>query len=204
MSTFSLERIAEPAVEPITLAEMKRHLRLWTDVTNADDDVEALITSTRQWAEDYTSCALIDQTWRLNVHYLESCSTSIMLHRAPVLEVTSFVHIDDEDVETAMNYEGSPALPNWELREQDSKWPRVAQLYDATWYTGRHRIEFRAGYADRSGSPAQGAEVVPAAFLQAMKLYATALWDRDKDMMPKLIEAAERLLDPLRLEAGFV
>jgi len=204
VSTFTLERIVEPEIEPITLAQMKRHLRLWTDITNTDEDVLSLIKGARQWAEDYTCCALIDQSWRLNVHALDCEATSILLHRAPILEVLSVVHIDDEDVETAQNFPGSPALPNWALRDGDSKWPRLSQLDDAVWYPGRYRIEFRAGYADRAVSPKQGAEVVPEMFMHAMKHYADAHWNRDEKMMEKLIQAAEKLLDPLRLEAGFV
>ena len=62
---YALERVSGPDIEPITLAEAKRHLGEFDDVTTRDDDVSGLIQAAREWVEDYTARALIDQTWRL-------------------------------------------------------------------------------------------------------------------------------------------
>lgn len=55
--------ITPPALEPLTLAEAKAHLRL--DTTDEDDLVTALIVSARHVVERQTRRALISQTWRV-------------------------------------------------------------------------------------------------------------------------------------------
>ncbi len=55
--------IDPPAIEPVTLAEAKAHLRL---TGTADDDyVAAMITAARIQVETATRRVLIDQTWRI-------------------------------------------------------------------------------------------------------------------------------------------
>lgn len=166
---FLLERTAEPEIEPITLAEMKRHLRLFDDITSEDNDVSGLITVAREWVEEYTGRALIDQTWRLTV---EDYTTGvIMLRRSPVLAVLSMVSVDAEGAETTID------ASTYEVREAASRWPTLVPLSGATWPTGVLRITFRAGFADRTGSPQQDGSVVPAVIKQAMKLVAAHYYD---------------------------
>ena len=62
---WALELVSGPEIEPVTLAEAKRHLREYDDVTTNDADITALIQGAREWVEQYTARALIDQTWRL-------------------------------------------------------------------------------------------------------------------------------------------
>lgn len=54
--------VTGPAVEPVTLAEMKLYLRL--DGDDEDDLVSALIGAARLQVEAATRCALVAQTWR--------------------------------------------------------------------------------------------------------------------------------------------
>lgn len=54
-----------PAVEPVTLAAMKRYLRL--DGDDEDDLVSALIMAGRLTVERTARIALVDQTWRLRL-----------------------------------------------------------------------------------------------------------------------------------------
>jgi len=215
---FTLERITPPDGEPVDLASMKRHLRTFASSTDEDPDINALITSAREWVENYTGRALIEQAWRLTLHgrpgsfaggdivggtrdgrlppgygyycglWTWSRSGEIKLHRAPVIEITSFVTVDAAGVETAVD----PAT--YELREPDSKWPRVVALNGATWstwLTGDMRIEFLAGYADE--------DTIPVRFKQAIKLHAEANYDRGDDMQ-KLLEAATNLIRSERSE----
>ena len=55
--------IEPPAIEPVTLAEAKAHMRL----TGSDDDdyVSAMITAARIHVETATRRVLIDQSWRI-------------------------------------------------------------------------------------------------------------------------------------------
>ena len=215
---FTLERVTQPEVEPVTLAEMKRHLRAFAQATSLDNDISALIVAAREWAEDYTGRALIDQMWRLTLSSRHGHPVGdmvggfkgpgqyphlyrgiwrwgrhgeIMLRKAPVLELTSFVSVDAAGTETRID----PAT--YELREANSKWPRLVALNGATWSTWlarEFRIEYRAGFADRTGSPEHGGEMVPERFLLAIKLYAESMYDRDPKTITLLLDVAERLL----------
>lgn len=221
MMRYVLERVVDPAIEPVDLAAMKRHLREFEDVSSSDGDISDLIVSAREWAEDYTGRALIDQTWRLSIdqtgnwlgdsvagyvprsgydcgrfHWVSRVG-EIYLRKSPVLSIVSFVTVDDAGAETAID------AATYELREVDSKWPRLVALSGATWTASNLRITFRAGYANLVGSP-EGTEAdVPARFRQAIKLHAEAHYDRDAVMMQKLLDAAENLIRPERSEIGF-
>lgn len=216
---FVLERTADPESEPVTLAEMRRHLKEFDSITARDDDITALIVGAREWVEDYTGRALMDQTWRLtlsNVTALPSAQadcpphqggyycgnitwsriSDIMLRKSPVLAITSFVSVDADGDETTID------AATYELREADSKWPRLAPLSTATWSSGTFRVTFRAGFADTTGSPQQTAAEVPERFKQAMKLWVQANYDIDPVMTPLLLKTAEALIKSERSELG--
>jgi uncharacterized phiE125 gp8 family phage protein len=57
----SLTRQTAPAVEPVTLAEAKAHLRV--DVSDDDAYIGTLITAAREWCEQYLDRTLVDTQW---------------------------------------------------------------------------------------------------------------------------------------------
>lgn len=218
---FYLERVTQPEIEPITLAETKRYLRMFDDVTAEDDDISVLITAAREWVEDYTGRALVDQTWRLTIDNNPLLAWSgdyvkgdfltlpsygfigigrynwhqhisrgeILLRKAPVLAIESFVSFDVSDVETTID------PTTYELRLKDSKWPRIVSLNGATWPINYGlRIVFRAGFSDQTNSPQQSTSVIPKRFGQAMKLWIDANYNRDPATMWNLLNTAELLI----------
>ena len=60
---MTLFRTVEPALEPVTLAEAKAHMRLGHD--SEDALIAGLIRAARDEVERTTGTALIDQDWRL-------------------------------------------------------------------------------------------------------------------------------------------
>lgn len=62
---MALFRTTAPAVEPVTLAEAKEHLKL--DHEGEDALIEGLIRAAREEVEAATGLALIDQNWRLTL-----------------------------------------------------------------------------------------------------------------------------------------
>lgn len=62
---MSLIKIADPTTEPVTLAEIKSHLKLET--TYYDAIIPTYITVARQMAEHKTGKALAPQTWKLTL-----------------------------------------------------------------------------------------------------------------------------------------
>lgn len=211
---FLLERVTGPEIEPITLAEMKLHLRTFATDTSEDAMISGLIQGAREWVEDYTGRVLVDQTWRLTVGdvayafrnvdsdtvrgvytgaWMPSSDGGVFLRKSPVIAITSFKSVDPAGVETTI------AASSYELREAKSKWPRLFGLTGATW-SGPLRITYRAGFADQTGSPQDSVSVIPVRFIQAMKFWAEAMYDRDEKLMPLLLDVAERLVRPERSE----
>lgn len=202
---FVLELVSGPNIEPVTLTELKRHLRV--EHTNDDDDITALIVAGREWVEDYTGRILIDQTWRLTLTYANTLASrmltpvtvdqvtsasEILLRKSPVLSIDSVVTVDSAGDETTV------AADTYELREADSKWPKIFGLNGTTWTADTTKIVFRAGYANRTLSPTETASVVPTRFKQAIKLWAEAHYDRDERTMQMLLDAAKNTIAPER------
>jgi hypothetical protein len=228
---FLLERMTQPEIEPVDLPSMKRHLREFATVTDNDTDITALITGGREWVEHYTGRICIDQTWRLTIvgpvafqgmfsgdivsgisgypsvlgRYLGFMSLApngeILLKKSPVLSITSVASVGADGVETVI----SPST--YELREKDSKWPRLAPLNNSTWQTGflsgGMRIVFRAGFADTFTSPGEGAEVVPVVIKQAIKLWVESNYDRDEKTMALYLTTAQQLVESECCELRF-
>lgn len=182
---------------------MKRHLRAYAAVTDEDDDISGLITMARAWYEEYTGRALIEQQWRQTIENYgrpiglypgetlvgyNAVNYEILLKRSPVLAVLSVVTIDAAGTQTTIDTD------DYRLDQSNAKWPRIVPVNG---FGGAYelRIDFRAGYADRLGSPTEGAEKVPATAKQAIKLYAEAHYDRDPKTMEMLIKSAEQLAD---------
>ena len=83
---MTLFRTVEPAAEPVTLAEVKAHLRLTH--ASEDDLLAGLIRAAREDLERTTGMALIDQTWRLVLDSWPSQGCAL-LTRHPVREILS-------------------------------------------------------------------------------------------------------------------
>lgn len=75
---ISLVRQEVTGVEPITLAEMKQHLRV--DFTDDDDLISSLITAAREHAETVTGRSLVTSIW---VYGLEAFPYNWQLQTAP-------------------------------------------------------------------------------------------------------------------------
>lgn len=209
---FVLERVTQPTIEPITLAEMRLHLRAYDGVTAEDDAIEALTQAAREWVEDYTGRALIEQRWRLTVGngvipfgYTDSNTVTgiyagvfsptvagIPLRKSPVIALVSVASVDSLGVETELD------VTDYTVMERESKWPRVLGSVGADTL----RFVFSAGFAPGVGSPdpTPNVALVPERFKLAMKLYAEAIYDRDEKLMPLLLEAAANIIKPERAD----
>ncbi len=73
-----------PAVEPVSLAEAKAHMRI--DHTAEDDTITEMITAARQALEDASDLALITQSWRVSLDNWPD--TVVELPRRPAQSVT--------------------------------------------------------------------------------------------------------------------
>lgn len=142
--------------EPVTLAEVKQHLRL-PDEDWEDDLLQAFITSARVYCEDYTRRAFAEQTLELLLDQFPD-SGPIDLPCPPLQSVTSIKYKDSEGVENTLS-------ANSYIVETDREPGQVMPLFGSTWpvFTpfpvAAIRIRFVAGF-----------EVLPATLKQAMLL----------------------------------
>ena len=91
--------IDPPAIEPVTLAEAKAHLRLTG--TDDDDYVAAMITAARIQVETATRRVLIEQTWRIFRDDWPADGT-IDIAVAPVTSVAAVTVYDAEGEPTVL------------------------------------------------------------------------------------------------------
>lgn len=199
-SSWELVRLLDADIEPVTTDEAKTHLRGLEGITADDDYIDTLIATARNLVEDYSGHVLIEQTWQLR--FLGYHFNEIKLRRAPIIAVQSFVY-DAAGVATTL------AASNYDLDGALSRWPRVIPSYGGVWpgstFDPPAVIQFRAGYADRTGSPTEGAEKVPVLFKHAIKLWIAHLYafrgDEGKQVEPPM--AVQALLRRHRAELGF-
>ena len=137
---MTLVRTGEPAAEPVTLAEVKNHLRIAHDSEN--DLLQGLIRAAREDLERATGMALIDQTWRLVLDGwpLEGRA---LLARHPVKAVTSV---------TAFGSEGEARLIDPGSYQVDTL-SRPARIHfdmrpEALRFMNGVEIDFSAGFGE--------------------------------------------------------
>lgn len=96
---MALKIYTAPAVEPISLAEAKLHLRV--DIDDDDSYISALITAARQAAEATTNRAFITQTWDLFADRFTALDR-IMVPLPPLQSVTGIYYTPYGGVETTL------------------------------------------------------------------------------------------------------
>jgi uncharacterized phiE125 gp8 family phage protein len=163
-----LKQIAAPAVEPVSLAEAKLHLRV--DIADDDTLITALISAAREYFEGATGRALITQKWRLS---LETWPGNVVeLPRAPLVSVDDFEYIDSAGTTTDV---GAAVYDV----DTDSEPGRIVLAYGQTWPSttlaimNPIQIEYTAGYG-------AAATAVPEHMRQAIKLLV-AHWYENRE-----------------------
>lgn len=139
---MTLFLISGPAEEPVTLAELRAHLRL--DTGDEDAVLTAFITAARAVLEGETRRALVTQVWRLLLD--EWPGAEVKLPLAPVAAVTE-VTVDGPGALDPAFYE--TALQGDEPRiVAAGVWPRPMRRVAGI------AIDFTAGYGDAAAVPA--------------------------------------------------
>lgn len=98
-----LKIITEPAAEPVSLTEVKSHLRIDSDTE--DTYLGTLIQTAREFCENFQNRAYITQTWELTTDSWGCFPLDIPL--PPLVSVESIKYFDTENVEAtwdAANY----------------------------------------------------------------------------------------------------
>jgi uncharacterized phiE125 gp8 family phage protein len=150
----SLRIVTDATAEPVTIEDVKIHLRLQSTDTTEDTYLAGLIKGARKEAENRTRRALLPQTWKL---VLDDFSSEIVLPRAPLSTNSADVVITYLD-ETSGN---STTLPStYYVVDTDSEPGRVRLAYGSEYpdtYPVKNavQIQFKTGYplATAAGGP---------------------------------------------------
>jgi uncharacterized phiE125 gp8 family phage protein len=97
---MSMQLIAEPANEPVTLDEAKLFLRI--DTTDDDALLASLVAASRRLIEQTTRNCLLSQSWRFGVDRWPS-TMLLRLPLAPLLSLTSVTVLDAAGNRIAQN-----------------------------------------------------------------------------------------------------
>ena len=179
-----------PALEPVTLADAKAHLRV--DGTDEDALIASLTTAARLTLEAETRRAFISQAWTL---VLDSWPIGdVRLPLAPIQALTGVTLVDEDGavspVPAALYYvvfEDTARL----VRRRDAVWPMPAR------YAGGIEIAFTAGYG-------AAASDVPEALRRAV-LLLVAHWFENREPVAfggaasRIPASVDTLVAPYRL-----
>lgn len=168
-------QVVAPTVELLTLAQAKQQCRVESDFTDDDDYISALIVAARQHIENFTSRALLPQTWDYFIDYewpepghgRGYCGFRIDLPLPPLLSVTSVKYIDLLGVQQTL------AADQYQV-VLDNQGAFIESAYETIRPDVRRQVEtiavrFIAGYADAAS--------VPVPMAQAAKLLIAQWYD---------------------------
>ena len=178
-----------PTVEPVTLNEVKSHLRLESSdsIYSAETDLlTALIKIAREQAEHHTRRAFLTQTWTVHLDGWP-VKDEIYLPFPPLISVTHVKHTDNDGVQsTFTDYSIDTGTPGRIVLDDGETWPTA---------TLRPRspieIQFVAGYGAT-------AAFVPLSIKQAILLMIGHLYEnRERTVMGVAINEVPFAVDSL-------
>lgn len=200
---MALRLITVPAVEPLTLAEAKAHLRV--DHTDEDSLIQTYISAATSYVDGengFLGRALVTQTWELVLD--EFPAEEIKIPLPPLQSIDSIKYDDSAGVEQTLDpseYEADTvSVPGWVV-PIPSGWPTTIDAINSV------RIRFTAGYAPSSDSPPDLTANVPGAIKAALFLTIGSLYaHRERvaagQIVTQLPWGAEQLLRPYRVYLG--
>lgn len=181
---MSLTLLAPPASEPISLDDLKAHLR----ITHTDEDalIASLGMAARQSVEARAGLALMPQQWRLG---LDAAPDAVYFPLRPVLSVDAVtvsgpddtvVHVPADAYETVTGLSGRLS--------RSGQWPRPHAKINGV------KIDFTIGWSS--------IDLIPDPILQAVKLLAGHFYEHreaaSRQRTFTIPDAADALLAPYK------
>ena len=175
---MALIRIEGPAAEPVSLEEMKQHLRV--DYTDEDSLIEQYISAARQKLEQRCARAFVEQTWELRTSSFED---TIEIPLPPTVGIVSVTYFDTANAEQTVDPTNYAFVDGGEEQTSSLVWmgskpTKLANRPDAA------RVRFTAGWpADYDQSPVDYGANVPYAIKQAILFLAAHHYENREEVM---------------------
>lgn len=96
---LKIKLITPPAVEPVSLLEIKTQLQIDPSDTIYDDQINALLPAAREWCESYQNRAYITQSFELALDDFP-CKPMVRLPRPPLQSISSVHYKNHEGIST--------------------------------------------------------------------------------------------------------
>ena len=155
--------VTGPAVEPITLDELKTHLRIDGDAD--DETIVSLISEARSMIEEYLNIAMINQTWRLTMDHWPAHGAGVY---PPTLQ--SQLAGDPRYVELPRFPLGSVTSVTTYAEDSTATAVTVASVFDVDSYSTPGRLSLMSGQTwPTHGRPTNAIDVVYVAGYGAAK-----------------------------------
>jgi uncharacterized phiE125 gp8 family phage protein len=199
----ALVRLVAPPVTPLSLTEVKAHLRV--DGTDQDDVIQLYLDAATAHVDGEWGClgrALVTQTWRLTIDTFPCAEIKIPL--PPLQSVSSVGYFDSAgDFQTMIEdtdyFVDDQSEPGWITPM--TTWPTTLDAINSV------RIDFVAGYEPTADSPPDYTANIPADIKQAMLLMITDWMENRRNVMPQSVNmipfASAILLLRKKIDLGF-
>jgi uncharacterized phiE125 gp8 family phage protein len=164
----SLVRATPPAVEPVTLAEAKAHLRV--DIATDDALISSIVKSAREWCEEYLDRSLVHTQWTMR---MDSFPHEFVLPRPPmassgtVTATTITYTLETQAVETL-------DTATYRVDRHDTP-GRIRVVYAGTWPA--HLFDENSVTVTWWGGYGADGTSVPAAIRSAMLMIISSLYE---------------------------
>jgi len=194
---LSIVQTSAPAIEPVTLAEAKTHMRV--DIADDDAFITSLITAAREHAEVATQRQFITATYELRLDdFPHRYHDTILLPKPKLQAVSSIVYTDAGASPVTID----PTTYQVDLHTEPA---RIRPAYGQVWpyirqgQLGAVVITFTAGYGDTAAT-------VPGGIKQAIKIIVSDMYENRESLAMGRGEqpfpvpfAAAALLGPFRV-----
>lgn len=186
---MTIRVVTPPAIEPVSLTEMRLHLRERSSVTAQDPLISALIQAVREHGENMTGRAFVYQELEYSCAYFPS---AFKLPRPPLVSVASIKYTDSDGAEQTVDpstYQvDSYAQPGLIKPAYLETWPTDVRSSDFN----AVRVRYFAGYPP--GSPASDlAESVPEGIKAWLKVRVGQLYEhREAVVVGNIVSAIPR------------
>jgi uncharacterized phiE125 gp8 family phage protein len=180
--------VTAPSVEPVTLAEIKTHLR-GISHSDHDDLLNGLIKSAREYVETVTNRALVQRT--LAAYFKDwPDNDTFYLPYAPLQSVSTIKYTDTDGTVTPFssdNYEVETNLtPGLVMLGYDESWPTDTLHHDEY----PIEITYVCGYEPDDSSPVSYTANIPENLKTAIKFHVEMMYDKPPADYVKTLERA--------------